>query len=429
MINNKHSIINILAKQFIFFLTCTLFYSSNVNGQPLNDYFSAAPKGGNPAEPLNEINIYSSYFANSNIITNSFIHTVINNGYINDGLKNEVISRIKQTGRFGYKLKYGAGYNTNTLIKGFRLYGNLCITDHLFTNLNKNALKLAFNGNKQFEGQTVQLAPLGYTYLSYEKLTLGAAKTISSLPLEISGGIALLKGSDYHNIQIKQGALYTGSDGDIITLDAKAGAYFTNGGRTLTNWHGTGTSIHFGADYRFGSNGNISLHVNDIGAIWWNNMNSYSIDTNYSFDGRKIDNVLTGIDGAPVNFNSDSLKNMPGISSKIKNHRSVLPATVSLYYNHQLNKKISLSAGCHYIFNEAYIPKVYVSATYQLPYIINVTPVVTYGGYSSTDYGLGISKTFNKKILIGCYAFMIESLAFPKISTGQGLYFFSRINL
>ncbi len=405
-------------------LTLLVFNTVFVYGQ-INIQTSSMDK---EKPPVNQLDIDAGYYANSNVFTNGFIHDIINKGIIGERSKSQVIRRMKHKGRLGYNFNVGIKYKTSALIKNYNFYTSLAIKDHVFSGFTKNTLKLLLNGNSEFEGEQIRLDPFSYNYLSYEAFTLGIEKLLPAIPFKIYGGISLLKGSNYQAVKISRGDILTATNGSSITIDTKANACFSRGRRKLTNWNGLGASLHFGGSYNLiPGKSKIDLKICDIGAIWWKNMEKYTIDTNYTYKGYETGSLLENTDTTSLLFNPDSLGSLPGLTKGKGKHSSIIPATIQMSYTQILTKKASINCGVRYMLNANYFPRVHITGIYKLPHHIAITTTLNLGGYSVADYGLGFSKIFYQRFQLGCNTFLAERLIAPSISTGQSFFVWGRI--
>ena len=300
---------------------------------------------------------------------------------------------------FSYKFGKTEELFTMSLSNKTRVLANATIGD--------NFLKLLWNGNKQFEGQTIDLGNFRFNTLAATEIDLGAAIPFSiGENLDLRAGITLkyLLGMTGSSLEETSATLETAEGGKYINLDnLNYSASFSeiDGESTFS---GKGFGVDLGVTLVVKEKDiSASVALLDIGSVNFSgNTKTYLGSANFNFEGVIVDNVFN-IDN--VQPDSVFVEGIKGDSIIGESFSVSLPTRLVI----QVEKNIMSKAGKNskeYIKHGIYLTYIqglkntagstkrsYFSGgySYSLKNILNVGPTINYGGYSGFGLGMFLS--------------------------------------
>lgn len=377
---------------------------------------------------------YFDYFANSNVISNSFVNTFLYKEFIDNSIKDDVTNLMNsKVNRFGIDIDAGVEFKihpkrthyknddeltffdkaTKIFRVGQREFASLKFTDNFF--------ELYFRGNKQFAGQSIDLGPVEYTNFGYQYLGYGLEYDLNKKET-IGATINLLKGTRFTDVSMPTASLFTAQDGDSLNFAADINlAKADNTQSSLSSFQGFGTSFDLSYKKMFGSN-SLEVNINDLGFISWSGLNTFQANSEWAFTGVEISDILN-INGDEFNgVEPDSLSNLLGIKNEVSNKFYFLPTKIMAQYNYMLDHKIQLSISSKYYLSAANIPRLSFKTTYIPNRSIRPNVTLAYGGFSKFDAAVGVDWS-TRNFSLSLNAFYIEPLISTAKTTGQGVSF------
>lgn len=323
-------------------------------------------------------------YHSSQDLTNEFTNKFIRGGFIDSTLKKGILDQLKTENHIGAELNYGINYYCRkTQFFGLPAWGWFFgLSNHENYNLgfSKNSFELAFFGNKTFAGKTVELAPLQFNLLRFQKLSAGIfhKETHSRI------GIGFIKAEDFISLNMGSAQLYTEASGAELSLSLQENLMRSdslNKGFFASNGFGMATDLEIflnaGKNRNVNFKNTFKISLQNFGFIQWNKSTlSQTLDTSYNYTGFEINNLLDGV-GSP--FANSDLTDTLGINSEQKSHLQFLPFTFTLskvidptsendlqaYYGVRLRAlaqyKPMVFAGLHYRFLTNYFSSLYAS--------------------------------------------------------------------
>jgi hypothetical protein len=386
-----------------------------------NEQYLLAQK--NPGQGKNDsvktlINLNGGYNLNSNSINNNFIRLFRKN-FITDENKSENEKRLRSVNRLG--LEMNAGLTWMQKGKKFTYVAGLNERRLFNARFSKDFFELLFRGNASYIGKEAKLSPLNITYFNYESLYLGIQKDLKEKNLMLGGGISLIRGGTFDQAKIKKGTLYTDTASAYLdfNMDYQL-AYSGNSGSAFGSTNGLGLATTFYLSWIKGK-GQLNFEVRDLGFITYKNLNVYSGNSTYRYNGYDVNNILQFNDSIFSNFKADSIAKDMGLSKERKNLSYLIPATFHLNYIYHYNDRLSLVGGIKHMINASYIPRFYLKSLYYLKNDLVIIPMIAYGGFGRGDFELGISKSFKDKLMVSVNMFYLEYFLLAKKSSGNGL--------
>ncbi len=401
----------------------------------LNTHSKLKASGSESCERCSgSVKFYTNYFANSNAVTNSFINTFLFQDFIENEVKDHVSARLNETNnRFGIDLDFGIevkipGYEhlytqhknpTNSFFKKATKVFRVGQRDFTSLKFPGNFFELYFRGNKQFAGQSIDVAPVNYQYFSYQYLSYGL-----EIPNKFGITLNVLKGTRFTDVDLTRADLFTAADGDSLHFDSQLRVVQGDLEKSrLASFQGFGTSFDLKIDIPINEKMKLLARIDDLGFIAWSDMNSFEADSAWSFTGVEINNVLNINGDEFSNIESDSLSTLLGIKNEVRKQLFLLPTRFEVVLNHNINSQLNLDYGLRYYAKTANIPRLWTTAHYQLGSSIIPSCTIAYGGFSKFDVAIGAKFVLNN-IDIGLNAFYLENLINSSKTTGQGINFY-----
>jgi hypothetical protein len=346
--------------------------------------------------------------------------------YIDDNMKQQVVSNLAQQNRLGYILNYGiyGALNNDTIKKNIYTFF-VAVRHKSYANASFTAddFKLPFYGNASYAGKTAQLSPFSYNNLSYQQIELGMIRTNIENKVQLGVGLSFLTGQQYMSVTAKNASLYTDTAGQYLTFNSNAQLYQSDTTTThYINGFGASLDLFLGIPYKiWNKKGKLSISADDIGFIWWNNNSLvYKKDTSYTYSGFTI-NSLTDLQSAAFNaINEDSLQKRYFPETK-KAFYAIIPSTLKISANTELTEKFSLEIGYNYIFNANYTSYFYIQANKNFNKGWIGSLQVGYGGYTSINGALEVTKQF-KNCKLALMITHMQGIVIPNTFGGAGAY-------
>lgn len=368
--------------------------------------------------------IYGNADYSSSAVTSAFASNFLQGSYINDNLKQQVVSNLQTSNRLGYSLNYGAfGVLYNDTIKkhAFNFFVAMRHKDYVNANFPPDVFNVAFYGNASYAGETAKLSPFNLNSMSYDQLEIGSLCTNVGGKAKLGIGVSFLAGQSLQQINMSTGYLYTDPYGQYLQLnsDTKYNASDSSPHPTYINGYGASLDVYFSVPYKLVSkNGVLSFSATDIGFIQWNPRSlTYNKDTTYTYNGFTI-NGLNDLQNAAINnLSKDSLQNKYFPLAR-KSFYTSIPTTISINSNTDLGK-MSLEIGGWYIFNANTLPYYYIQGDKNFPHGWFTDLQLGYGGYATYNASIGIVKQIrNTEIKLGVYH--LQGIVSPNELGGAG---------
>jgi hypothetical protein len=339
-------------------------------------------------------------------LPNSFVSYFLNGGHISNDTKNQVSQDLHNKNTAGFEQVFGVRF-VDFSAHPFKdpnlgYYLNIEHQDHLAVSFGRDAFNLAFYGNGPYTGQTLQLAPLDFTRITYQKIGFGVVDGQSGS----YAGISLVKGQNFTQVKFTKADFYTDDSTANIRFD-----YNTEVSRSDTNktswsaFNGIGLAVdlcwNFGLwrDSILPDLNKWQLKLQNAGFVTWNNSSLYySADSSIQYNGFSMENILKPDESlftGNVNVN-DTLK----IKYKQKKYFSLLPADVVLgnVVNPYKGYWLKPLVGVRYKLMEGYTLMPYAGAVLRINKKMNVQATVSYGGFGGFRAGLKYQATIGKRV-------------------------------
>lgn len=384
-----------------------------------------------PDSSKTRIGLIADYNVGSNNLTNEFTGKFYNGGFISKELKDEVLSRTKNKNRFGADVNYGvfASFKTDSLFhnKNLSVFFSVRDRQHFDVSFSKDLYKVGFYGNSSYAGKTADFNGFSMNLLRYQQIQIGFYSAPSDSVARWGMGLSFLKGEQYSSVNAKTAEFFTSEDGQYINFNTSinvAQSDTSKKGFAAFNGVGASADIYFEAPFKgkFGDS-KILISVSDIGLIRFNqNSLSYSQDSMFHYDGFHVNSIFDLQSSAYAdNTSKDSIIN--SIAPRKKQYISAtLPGILNFSFQTTLSNNFKLTEGVRYVFNANYKMLLYVKGDFYFSPKFMLSATLSYGGYSTFNYGVGIFANVGKGFIIYAGSHNIEGYIVPKKTTAQGAY-------
>jgi hypothetical protein len=350
------------------------------------------------------------YFLNSSSINNSMSNAALNSQFLDEGIKNNNLSRVSNINTIGLGLGGTMKYKKSE--KNFNLTSS--VGTHLISNntFSKDFFEILMYGNKPSAGQRMNLSNTSVFFQLYNKLTLGIEKNIDK-KFFIGGSVNIYQSLLYYDAKVSKGNFYTQTSGEQIDFNVKYNQFSSNNDNKAL-----GAGLDFYLMKKF-EKGNAFIHVEDFGIIAHKNIDHYSVDSNYAFKGIEVTNIFD----VKSNFNGSNkaTHELFGVDKQSVSKNEFLPTLVTIGFHEQMSKKILLESYLSYRFINGFIPRFIARPNYFITKNISVAPVLTIGGYGKADLGLNLS-AYHKKYIVNCDILELENIIAKQQTSGRGVF-------
>ena len=345
-----------------------------------------------------------AFYYGSNAVSNSFAADYYLGRFIDDKAKEDVISNLKNSNRFGLSFDAFVSYTRRNdsvfSLRNSSYTFSIGTHYHIESRFNEDAFKLYFKGNKGFAGKTANVSDFTYNQLSWQYLnfTFGHEFKYGLNKYGYSAGIGFLKGQKLYRIETDRANIFTEEIGSYLDLDAHIKINQSDSGKnSLTDFNGAGFELNFSGFWTDKKRNTLSFSIDNMGMIFWNGNSAFvEADTSLRFEGIDISYLLDFRDTIRKTISVDSALVQPYLDKRVyKSYTSMLPSLIHVNYQYILRPgRIDAEAGINYlIFSEA-IPQEYIRINYTLQQRHRMSLMMRYGGYSAFQAGLAYKLWF-----------------------------------
>ncbi|MCF8371750.1 MAG: DUF5723 family protein [Bacteroidales bacterium] len=374
-----------------------------------------------------ELFVNGYFYTSSNSLNINFLNALYDGDFIDEDLKKSV--KLNGDNYFGAETGYNLQYRfrCDSLLKIANSTLSFSLSNNYFSDMafNDDYFTLLFYGNSAIA--QADLSGFDFSYLNYQKFTLGFSKTFETNKLNITTGIGLsaLKGQKFYSMEINEGHFNTIGQG--ISVDAAMDYEFHSSDTAnfdFNDFNGSGFATNFLLAFEGKKSGNVLYaELLDLGSIKWNDQSlEVAADTSFAFDGQDIDNLLDYSFTSFSELNEDSLREDFYYSKTKKSETTTrLPAKLGLYYMfhvNQINTQILMGGQT---FLNSNMPTPYFFVRVKPRFKGEFSPIVqfAYGGYTGPQIGLGLEKTFFKRLKLHIFSSHLPGFINPENNYSQ----------
>lgn len=369
--------------------------------------------------PNYQFDLTADYSINSTAITNKFIRTFSNGGYISNDIKDKVAQRLRSSNVLGGAAKLGFTYSVipkkyNTPVFSFSLFDR----GYYDLKFSKDLFRTIFDGNKHYEGQTAEIGHFQLNNLRYQQFQFGLKWRGDNLHGSYGFSFSVLNGERNMTVNIPTADLFTSVNGMYLDFNISLKAHQTD--PTMQDFFtqsGMGLSTYFFYEmpYVSGSRyGKFKIEISDLGFIRWKaNSFYYTADSTFHYDGIYLDDIFMS-KGKRPSFQRDSIINRM-IKTQRGSYTTGLPFTIHMQTQTWYGRKFSIEKGISFFVNSSARPYVYVKPTYSTTNNkISFAATLGYGGFGRLQLGIGTKVNFAKQFSL--------LVAGDYILSGYGVY-------
>jgi len=322
-----------------------------------------------------------------------------------------------------YKLGKTKELMTFALTNKTRALGNVLLDDQL--------LKLAWNGNKQFEGETIKLNKFGASSIAATEIGLGWAMPlkVGALKMRVGANLKYLLAFAGGYVPQSEVLMETATDGRYISfqnLNYQANVALLDDANTFT---GNGFAMDLSTTLHFGKEMNASVAVLDIGALTFDkNTYSYTGAGDVNIEGVVIDNIF---EDNTFQIDSAILEGFHSENDSGKTFSMGMPSRLVVHLEKNILNGDEVKHGIYLTYIQGFNniagtttrPYFATGYSYSLKKILNVGPTVNYGGYGGFGLGMFLSaKVGPLRIGAGTNA-GLSYLIFPSVTKSVDISF------
>jgi hypothetical protein len=380
--------------------------------------------GGSDSAKI-QIHTFGNGYYHSGDLHREFISVFYKGGFIDSTNKASVLEELKEQNTIGAELEAGIevylpttpffripGWNWFFSAKHVENY-SLSFTDRLF--------ELTFFGNANMIDTAIDLGPLDFQMLRFQKLGAGAYHKETKSRISFS----FIKGEQFSDFHADRATYFSDRRDFMLALDldgtwrgsdtAQKGLAAFNGWGMCTDlvWYlnsGKNRSIHFHQVFR--------LALENFGFIRWNGQSQFQqTDTTFEYRGIEVNNLLEGISNP---FLQTNLQDTLGWHPSQEGHTQWLPFTFSLSGIAQpfSDQKIQGFYGIRLRAWSNYRPMFHAGIQYNPVKNIALSAFGAFGGYGGFRGGLNVLGKIGNHFSFGLYTGNIAGW-FSKKSTGM----------
>jgi len=307
----------------------------------------------------NALILEGTYTVESNSVRNDLMFGLIQAETIDRQTRQKSLDNINKTGVGGQSIEADLILIMRDSLfsrRNWRTRFQFAHRSYTGTQFDEELFSMTFFGNKQFEGQTVDLAPSAGEQQVYQKVGLGIHDDSTNSWLTLS----FVKGQRYQFVDLERAEVFTEIDGRSIDAQIN-GSYILNdtaSDNSFSEFNGAGVAIDasFTGSLKSIGSGDVkyNFQLRDMGIVSWNNNTLVAEkDSTYEFEGIEIENIFD-IDNLVLG--EDAVLDTLGIRFSKKARTRLLPFTVRIECYDRISGKTSLHGFVHYTHLKGYRP-------------------------------------------------------------------------
>lgn len=270
-------------------------------------------------------------------------------------------------------------------------------------NFPKDFFSLAWYGNAQYVGNSVDLQNLGLNAMQYNEYAVGLTRSKDGGKWTYGVRLKLLQGLNNIYTSKSEGTISIDNSFYTHTVSAKMQAYSAsvipydqsfdniNYTKVASNFSNLGYGIDLGASFSPNKKWSFSGAVNNLGAIMWKtNAKSYAINGTYEFQGINIDSVVNNGQIA-LNPYLDTLKKDLHLEEKsVKKYTTVLSPSIYLSAGYNLGRNTKLALTGYAEFYHGIRPAASIAFIQRAGRVLNLLVSYNVRKNSYNNIGLGL---------------------------------------
>jgi hypothetical protein len=310
------------------------------------------------------------------------------------------ISKMSKNNNY---LNTGVGIDLFSLrFKARNLYFSLNATNvtNIRFNFPKDLFSLAWYGNAQYVGSSVDLKNLGISAMQYNEYALGIARSKDGGKFRYGVRLKFLQGLNNFYTSKSEGSIAIDDKFYTHTLSANMQAYSSSVipydsnnidfVKAMTNFSNKGYGIDLGVSYSPNKKWAFTGALNNLGVITWTtNAKSYNINGTYEFKGLNLNDAINN--GVSFDEYADTLKKTFDVKEKsVDKYKTKLTPSAYLAAAYSLGKSTKIAVTGYADFYFGIRPAASVAFIQRAGRILNF--VISYNvrknSYNNMGFGL-----------------------------------------
>lgn len=349
------------------------------------------------------ISFRSSHDIQSSSLNNGLFLKLLRGGVIDDDLIQANLAKQKGINRIGreftnelHVITPFQRFSEFKKLKNYAVLYEAGYTSLFSGNYSNDLFDLIFKGNVGFLGDTADFSGTSFQYLDFQNIGIGLShkKTASSFSLNV------VNVQNYLSTSFSRATIFFAADSSQLDMNLRAdlkqsfSKKFNKGVGLALNFN-----INIEVPWINDSTAFFQFNVKNFGFAKTNKLVQYQIDTNLTYNGFQLDDLL--------NLNYDLFKNEQwqdtfNIRKDTISIWMLLPAMIQFgkIINMNTDKKIQSFFGIKMYPTIKYVPKIYLGLDFFLQKKIHIGLTSAYGGFGNLRFGC-YSNFTTKKLNVG----------------------------
>jgi len=373
--------------------------------------------------PCTNIHFDVKYDISSNNLNNSFLYNYYKGGFLNKEIRTEQWEDLKSSNIIGNKNTYSIFYTEalDSLFGQDNMFftaayasdkqAEISFTDDLF--------HLIMFGNKPTAGSYMDIGNSSYTTLKQQYFKIGLAKTFQQRNIKhrVNFMVGFHIGQNYQHLLATENAqIFTDTSGTFIDINAPIKYTKTHATTSKFPIASYGISLNLSYDISLKKH-HFFFAAENIGYLFWNKQTEYyDRDTSFTFYGIEI-NDITNIDS----LSFPQLLKDYGVETKEGKQKTAMPMHIRFGWEYQCFPRFKIRLLFSHYSHSIFKPQVKIEPEYLINEQIQLYPIISYGGYSDYNIGIGFKYYINKwDTYIELNSEYIDGIVFPNTNAGIG---------
>lgn len=373
-----------------------------------------------PIKKYPYLKVKAEYGALSNSLSAIELLDFVSQDYLDNDEKEELLSSIPSSLRFGYIRSMSAGYQE----PGYDIFGaykkgwgiNVRNTYYNSARLSKDLLNLMFYGNKSYAGTTINIGDSKFETWYFSSIDYNFDVLLDTLlPLNLT--VSIHSGHDHNFYGVKMASIYTEPQGAFLDMDLD---YKTRDKEGASHpMAGLGLSVGAALEFPLNERSSFKFGISDFGIMYWNKGQVLNADSTFRFQGVYFSNIFDLNDSLRT-YASDEYRSAFYYSDS-KSYYRLMPFNISASYTYtpkknKLFKEVFIGANYRYL--AGYYPQLRGGGSIKTGHKQQLTTVLTVGGYTWAGLDVGYDFQIGRNWKVALAIHNINGLVIPVMSGG-----------
>lgn len=366
----------------------------------------------------------ADFSANSSGLTGAFYEPFLFGGHIDRKLKERTLEGMEAENRFGgdRRISIGGSIEPDSLFgdanEERKIFFRLIDGRHFHSQFTRDLFRTVFMGNAG-SGERLELAPFQLNSLRYRQFKIGILDQRGDFEM----GIALSGIQGVSDLSIQSQNAHIEEQDDPSELGLRLEGVLRQNGHDPPppdpfSFQGSGFGIDVMAGYDFHRYGQFRFTLSDMGLLTWKSDSRIQrVDTNFRFQGIRIENPLEGNEGDESGLEQVRDRYFP--EEERRNYRTFLPGGIRMSYSKKLPSDVWIQSRFRYRLFAAHTPFVALEGVKEWKRL-KLGLSVGHGGYGELALGLSSELAIGKRWSFYLRSQHLEGILFPRSMGGIG---------